>query len=99
MSTLNAKRGDDFQVSFQWLDEDDVVVNMTGMTVEFTTNINRDKVVYTSSPVVTVTPLTGTVEINIDDSVTEDWAGDGTWKLKVTAPMKLTLGDGNLEVD
>lgn len=100
MTVLRAIRGDDFQLSGVWNDPDGDPINLTGYTVTFTVTVNGDVQTYSIGSGVTVTPLSGRIDILIEDDVTAEWGSDGSWRLSVTSSGDLvtTLGRGILKV-
>lgn len=100
MTTLTAIRGDDFVKRFTWQAADETPINMTGYTIEFIVTINGVVTTYTTTPQVTLTPLSGRMDILIEDAVTALWSTSGTYKLRVTSPADLvtTLVSGTLRV-
>lgn len=88
MTSLHAIRGDDFVKRFTWK-SDGTPINMTGYTMEFIVTINGVAVTYTTTPQIILTPLSGQMDVLIEDAVTALWGTSGTCRLRVTSPTDI----------
>lgn len=99
MASLKVIRGNDFIKRFTWKNNG-TPINMTGYTIEFIVTANGITTTYTTTPQVTLTPLSGQIDILIEDAVTATWRGDGRYELIVTSSTDVvtTLVGGPLRV-
>lgn len=81
MAVLRAIRGDDFQTVVFWKDPDGVAINLTGYTCTFVVTVNGTSTTYSSGTGLTVTPLTGRIDILVPHGDSDDWGTSGRWRM------------------
>lgn len=93
---ISVTAGTTFQLSPQWL-VDNLAVNLTGYTATFQVRQFVDSATpllnaTTSNGLITITPATGTIAINVPASTTSGWAaGNYLYALNLTAPDGVTI--------
>lgn len=82
--TIHVKRGDKFVMPFTWT-HDDVPVNLTGWSAEFTLSFpgEEEPAVYDASPEVVIDALAGEVTVTLLSEVTAEWTISGSYRLRV----------------
>lgn len=81
-------RGDTFQVQLAVVTEpSDTPVDLTGATLALTVTVDDDVFVYTEGSGLSMDdPMTGLVNVFVEDTDTEQWGCDGHYKFEVTLP-------------
>lgn len=98
--TLDAIRGDDFRVSFQWLDENRTPVDLDDYDLEFLLYIHDAIFVYDDSPEILIEE--GIIYVHIPGVSTTDWPLRARWKLRATSVVGAiveTIAHGKLTVE